>query len=74
MVGRRHALCRKNADVAKFGVDTNTHTHYIYILLEKYLWHAVAQLGHCPTSRKVVGSIPDGFTGIFNDIILPAAL
>jgi len=28
--------------------------------------HAVAQLRHCATSQKVVGSIPDGVTGIFH--------
>jgi hypothetical protein len=27
-------------------------------------------LRHCATSRKVVGYIPDGVTGIFSDIIL----
>ena len=32
-------------------------------------------LRHCATSRKVAGSILDGFTGIFFiDITLPAAL
>jgi hypothetical protein len=37
--------------------------------------HAVAQwLRHCATKRNVAGSIPDGVTGIFYDIILPAAL
>ena len=30
-------------------------------------------LRHFATSRKVAGSIPDGVTTIFNDIILPAA-
>jgi len=30
-------------------------------------------LRHCATSRKVAGSIPHGVTGIFIDIILPAA-
>jgi hypothetical protein len=29
---------------------------------------------HCATSRKVAGSIPNGDTGIFIDIILPATL
>jgi len=29
---------------------------------------------HCTTSRKDAGSFPDGVIGIFNDIILPAAL
>jgi hypothetical protein len=29
--------------------------------------YAMAQLvRHCATSRKVAGSIPDGFTGIFH--------
>ena len=31
-------------------------------------------LRRCATSRKVAGSIPDGVTGIFIDVILPAAL
>jgi hypothetical protein len=31
-------------------------------------------LRHCATSRKVAGSIPDGVTGIFIDIILSVAL
>jgi hypothetical protein len=31
-------------------------------------------LWHCVTSRKVTGSIPDGVTGIFIDIILATAL
>ena len=31
-------------------------------------------LRHCATSRKVVGSIPDGVIGIFIDIILSATL
>jgi hypothetical protein len=31
--------------------------------------------GHCATSRKVAGSIPDGVIGFFSiDIILPATL
>jgi hypothetical protein len=37
--------------------------------------HAVAQwLRHCATNRKVTGSIPNGVTGFFVDIILPAEL
>jgi len=31
-------------------------------------------LRHCAASKKVVGSVPDGVTGIFIDLILPAAL
>jgi hypothetical protein len=31
-------------------------------------------LRHCATSWKVVGSIPDGVTGTFIDLVLPAAL
>ena len=35
---------------------------------------AVAQcLMYCAKNRKVTGSIPDGVTGIFIDIILPIA-
>jgi hypothetical protein len=37
--------------------------------------HTVAYwLRHCATNRKVAGSIPDGVTGFFHDIILPVAL
>jgi hypothetical protein len=35
-------------------------------------WHS--WLRHCATSQKGMGSIPDDVTGIFIDIILPAAL
>ena len=34
----------------------------------------MAQLRNCATSRKVVGSIPDGAIGIFIELILPASL
>jgi hypothetical protein len=36
------------------------------------LWHT--WLRHCATSQKFAGSIPDGVTGIFIDIIILAAL
>ena len=34
----------------------------------------MAQLRNCATSRKVMGSIPDGAIGIFIDLIFPASL
>ena len=34
----------------------------------------MAQLRNCATTRKVVGSIPDGVIGIFIDLILPVSL
>jgi hypothetical protein len=37
--------------------------------------HAVTQwLRHCTTNRKVTGSIPNGVTGFFLDIILLVTL
>ena len=56
-----------------------THSYSLHILCnECYVacqksGHAVAQGSrHCATSRKVAGSIPGGFIGLFIDIILPA--
>jgi hypothetical protein len=54
-------------------VQSNTHSRVSVLIL--YDLHAVAQwLRHCATNLKVAGSIPDGFTEFFFDIILPAAL
>jgi len=45
-------------------------------VLETFFTHYLVMcwLRHCATSRKVAGSISDGVTGFFIDIILPAAL
>jgi hypothetical protein len=41
--------------------------HHCYFLYAEYPGHAVALLvEHCTTSRKVAGSILDGFIGIFH--------
>jgi hypothetical protein len=45
--------------------------HALTDLLSRTRWRS--WLRHCATSRKVAGPIPHGVTGIFIDIILPAA-
>ena len=53
------------------------HAYYIYIYIYIYIYGGRQWriwLRHCATSRKVAGSIPNGVTGIFIDIILPAVL
>jgi len=45
---------------------------YIYINNGSTLWRSWLRQG--ATNRKVAGSIPHGVTGIFIDIILPAAI
>jgi hypothetical protein len=44
----------------------------LHILLRGIRWRGWFR--HCATTRKVVGSVPDGITGILIEIILPAAL
>jgi hypothetical protein len=47
--------------------------HVILLLIINVFFYYIS-LRHCATSRKVAGSIPDGVSRIFIDIILPAAL
>jgi len=67
----RHEVGCMNSALDSFSLPLFRLEHYIY-----YLDFAAVFLckGHCATSQKVAGSIPNYIIIIFIDIILPAAL
>ena len=69
----RHFSLRGNIKTAITGqTQASTAIRVLYTNQGGTWWRS--WLRYCATSRKVAGSIPDGFNGIFIDIILPDAL